>query len=190
MAVSEFEGSLRRLRRSRDLRRREARLLPFFRAAVAPPPGKILYDSTVYVDVLRGAFPGDLAYALKGAEIWHSAVAEAELAMFCGILDPRHAGTPAVVARVLTVVNSWAAHRLLSPDREVWREAGLLAGVLARTQGYAESDRRRALNDALIFVTARKHGLTVLTRNVADFDLLQQLDARGQVLFYEIASER
>ena len=42
------------------------------------------------------------------------------------------------------------------------------------------------LNDALIFFDARKHGRTVLTRNVADFDLLQQLAPDGQVLFYRI----
>ncbi len=40
------------------------------------------------------------------------------------------------------------------------------------------------MNDALLFATARKHGLTVLTRNTADFDLLQQLDPVGRVLFY------
>jgi predicted nucleic acid-binding protein len=40
------------------------------------------------------------------------------------------------------------------------------------------------LNDALLFSTARKHGLTVLTRNVRDFDLLQQLEASCSVLFY------
>jgi predicted nucleic acid-binding protein len=41
------------------------------------------------------------------------------------------------------------------------------------------------LNDALLFATARKHALTVLTRNTADFDLLQQLEPTCGVLFYE-----
>jgi predicted nucleic acid-binding protein len=52
-------------------------------------------------------------------------------------------------------------------------------------QSYGAADRRRALNDALLFATARKHGLTVLTRNVADFDLLQQLEPSCGVLFYQ-----
>jgi hypothetical protein len=41
------------------------------------------------------------------------------------------------------------------------------------------------LNDALLFATARKHGCVVLTRNVVDFDLLQQLDPSGSILFYK-----
>ena len=67
---------------------------------------------------------------------------------------------------------------------EIWLEAGILTGVLARIQQYSVSDRHRVLNDALLFSTARKHGLTVLTRNVRDFDLLQQLEASCSVLFY------
>jgi predicted nucleic acid-binding protein len=42
------------------------------------------------------------------------------------------------------------------------------------------------LNDALIFATGRKFGHTVLTRNVADFDFLHQLDPSGRVLFYRV----
>ena len=38
--------------------------------------------------------------------------------------------------------------------------------------------------DCLIFVSARRRGLTVLTANVNDFDLLQQLVPDGKVAFY------
>jgi hypothetical protein len=65
-------------------------------------------------------------------------------------------------------------------------EAGILSGVLARTKGYGNEQRRRVLNDALLFETARKHGCAVLTRNVVDFDLLQQLDPSGHIMFYRI----
>jgi len=57
----------------------------------------------------------------------------------------------------------------------------VLAGILARLQGYGRTERRKVLNEALIFATARKHGLTVLTRNSDDFDFLQQLDSAGRV---------
>jgi predicted nucleic acid-binding protein len=72
------------------------------------------------------------------------------------------------------------------PDAQIWREAGLLAGILARLQGYGAGDRNRVLSDALLFCTARKHGLTVLSRNLKDFDLLQQLDPSGRVVFYRL----
>jgi hypothetical protein len=40
----------------------------------------------------------------------------------------------------------------------------------------------------LLFSSARKFGCTVLTRNLSDFDRLQQLDPSGRVLFYRPAS--
>ena len=76
------------------------------------------------------------------------------------------------------------SYRTLATDSEIWREAGILSGTLARLQGYKSDQRRRVLNDALLFATARKHGCSVLTRNVLDFDFLQQLDPSGKVLFY------
>jgi hypothetical protein len=37
----------------------------------------------------------------------------------------------------------------------------------------------------LIFLTAAKNGCVVLTRNRSEFDLLMQLDPRGQAIFYD-----
>jgi predicted nucleic acid-binding protein len=45
------------------------------------------------------------------------------------------------------------------------------------------------LNDALLFATARKYGCVVLSRNVRDFDLLQQLDPSGKVMFYKMDAQ-
>jgi predicted nucleic acid-binding protein len=77
-------------------------------------------------------------------------------------------------------------HKGLTPDDGVWREAGVAAGILARTQGYGRDARPRVLNDALILFTARKHGCAVLTRNVADFDVLLQLIAGARAVFYRV----
>ena len=68
--------------------------------------------------------------------------------------------------------------------RKFWCEGGILAGLLARPQTYGKTEQRRALNDALIFLTAAKNGCTVLTRNIWDFDLLMQLSS-GKVVFYD-----
>jgi hypothetical protein len=56
--------------------------------------------------------------------------------------------------------------------------------LLARLPRYGKNERRKALNDALVLLTAAKSGCVVMTRNVADFDLLMQLDSRGQAVFY------
>ena len=63
-----------------------------------------------------------------------------------------------------------------------------MSGIIARLQGYAAGERARVINDALMFYTARQHGLTLLTRNVKDFDIVQQIDPSGRVLFYGIDS--
>jgi predicted nucleic acid-binding protein len=148
-------------------------------------PRTLLYDTTVYVDILQGRFPeaGDLA--IRAADAWHSTVTEAELIAACGLLNPRHPNTVETTRQIMAVIDCRPAHRTIAPDRETWLVAGVLSGILARLQGYGRTDRRRVLNDALVFATARKHGMAVLTRNVGDFDFLQQLDPSGRVVFYE-----
>ena len=138
----------------------------------------------MYIDILQGRFPKEGELALRVTDAWHSTVTEAELIAPCGFLNPDHPGTAEATKQIIAVIERRPTHRTIAPDREIWLLAGLLAGILARLKGYGRSDRRRALNDALIFATGRKHGITVLTRNIDDFDFLQQLDPPGKVLFY------
>jgi hypothetical protein len=42
------------------------------------------------------------------------------------------------------------------------------------------------LNDALLFATGRKYGCALLTRDIRDFDFLEQLDPSGKVVFYRL----
>src|SRR5260370_28234325 len=61
---------------------------------------RLLYDTTVYIDILQERFPRDAELILRASEAWHSTVTGAELASLCGQLDPGHAGTRAVVEQV------------------------------------------------------------------------------------------
>jgi predicted nucleic acid-binding protein len=150
-------------------------------------PSKLLYDTTVYIDILQGRFPRDGEIVLRTADAWHSTVTEAELCGPLGSLNPAHPGTPQAMKQLIAAIEQRPAHRTIAPDREIWLEAGILVGVLTRLQNYSAPDRRGVLNDALLFATARKHGLIVLTRNTRDFDLLQQLESSCGVLFYDRA---
>ena len=47
-----------------------------------------------------------------------------------------------------------------------------------------QGQERKLLNDSLIYLQARKVGAAILTRNVRDFDLLEQLVPSGTVIFY------
>jgi predicted nucleic acid-binding protein len=178
---------LRRLKpekRRNPLIPRGVSALPFVERA-SNLPRTLLYDTTVYVDILQGRFPKAGELAIRAADAWHSTVTEAELIAPCGFLNPNQRSTVETTRRIMAVIGHRPAHRTIAPDRETWLVAGVLSGILARLQGYGPADRRRVLNDALIFATARKHGMTVLTRNIDDFDFLQQLDPSGKVVFYE-----
>jgi predicted nucleic acid-binding protein len=183
---SEFQGTLRRLKPEKHrtpLKPRPESELDFIESAGSRTT-KLLYDTTVYIDILQNRFPRRGDAMLRAAEAWHSPVTEAELAATCGLLDLAHAQTRGIMEQVVAVIERRPSHRTLATDSEIWREAGILSGTIARLQGYKRDQRRRVLNDALLFATARKHGCSVLTRNVLDFDFLQQLDPSGKVLFY------
>ena len=184
---SVLDVSLRRIKPEKHRKALVARTrdqLPFLARAKHPYP-KLLLDTTVYIDALQGRLPELVEIALKTGSLWHATVTEAELSALGGLLDPSRPDTVGVIAQVAASMDQRPAHRNLNPDRDVWREAGILAGLLARLQGYGRSEQRKTLNDALIFLTAVKHGCAVLTRNLSDFDLLLQLNSRGSVLFYE-----
>lgn len=185
--TSELQATLRRLkpeRRISQLRPRDESELDFIDSSFQKPR-KLLYDTTVYIDILQNRFPQDGELVLRAAEAWHSPVTEAELSAAIGLLDPTHPETRETVERIAAVIERRPSYRTIVPDPEIWREAGVLSGILARLQSYGRDHRRRALNDALLFVSARKHGCMVLTRNVVDFDFLQQLDPAGRVVYYK-----
>lgn len=184
---SEFQTTLRRLKpekRRTQLKARAESNLAFIETT-SHKPRKLLYDTTVYIDILQNRFPRNGESMLRAAEAWHSPVTEAELAAAIGLLDPAHPKTRELTERISSVIERRPTYRTIAPDLEVWRDAGILSGVVARLRRYGRDHRRRALTDALLFATARKHGCTILTRNVIDFDLLAQLDPSGSVLFYK-----
>jgi predicted nucleic acid-binding protein len=183
---SELDRALRRLRpdrrRTAFARRPDAELA--FVEHGPPFPTKLLLDTTVYIDELQGRAGAAVELALRACDLWHASVAAAELALALGRLDPADARTRKAAARCRAALERIPGHKVLTPDGVVWCEAGIAAGILARTQGYGRDARLRALNDALILLTARKHGCAVLTRNVADFDVLSQLIGGARAVFY------
>ena len=145
---------------------------------------KLLLDTTVYIDQLQGKLPREVELSLRASSLWHSTVTECELSALAGLLNPTRPDSARAIDEVLASIEQRPFHRILNPDRETWQEAGVLAGLLARLQQYGKADQRRALNDALILLSAAKAGLAVLTRNITDYDLLTQLAPRGSVVFY------
>jgi predicted nucleic acid-binding protein len=183
---SDLWRSIRRYkpeRHTRPLQRRADSELDFLET-IKIKPAKLLYDTTVYIDVLRDRFPMTGQLMLRAVEAWHSPVTEAELISAVGLLEPHNSRTRRVIDKIAAVIDQRPAQRTIVPDATVWREASILSGILARLQGFDKDQRRRLMNDALLFVTAKRYGCTLLTRNLSDFDLMQQLEPAGRVLFY------
>lgn len=183
-----------------DLARAERALKPQARGALKLRPagelrwaegeGKagvpLLLDATVYLDTLQGKTPAAVDDLLRYRSIFHSAVCLAELTHAFGRLDPAHAGTRKALAALAGAIDDIPRHRLFAPDTDLWGKAGMLAGKALRLGRIppGQGQERRLLNDALIYLQARKVGAAVLTRNVRDFDLLEQLAPSGAVVFY------
>ncbi len=145
----------------------------------------LMLDTTVYIDAQNAKLPQALAGRIAGAEILHCAVALGEIAANLGLLDPGHPGTSGVRQTLRETLARADPQRTVAPSAQAWLEATVLAGMLARTQGFAKDDRRRLLNDALIFLSAHESGAVLVSRNIRDMDLLLQLRPDVRVLLYD-----
>jgi predicted nucleic acid-binding protein len=183
-----------------DLQKAERALKPQARGALRARPESelrwaeseakagvpLLIDTTVYFDALQGKTSAAVDDLLRYRSIFHSAVCLAELTHAFGRLDPAHSGTRKALAALGGAIDDIPRHRLFAPDTDLWGKAGMLAGKALRLGRFppGQGRERRLLNDSLIYLQASKVGAAILTRNVQDFDLLEQLVPSGTAIFY------
>ena len=185
---------------ARPFPRRHDNALPFDPAAL-PADLPLMLDTTVYVHRLQNKIPPPIHAFVEARPVLHCAVTVAEIAVSAGIMEPTHATTERYRTPLLDLLHGISALDMRAPGPAAWAEAGMLAGILARTQfclarprttlgpGEAEQQResrRRLLNDALIFLCAAEHGAVLLSGNVADIDVLLRFRADIQVLLYRV----
>ncbi len=149
----------------------------------------LLLDTCVYIDQLQRKSPGIVERLLSSRQVNHTTVVVQELMHAIGALDPKDGRTKAAVAEISGHIRAMPIHRMFAPDADVLGRAGLLSGIVSRLQGYGREQRLRALHDCVLFLQAQKLGLTVLTRDIGDFDVLSQLIPAGRVLFYRRRGE-
>lgn len=187
MAGFDLAGALRwaRFDPGRPLARRADSALPFVvDEELAGQP--LVLDTCAYIDKMKGRAPDLVQRLVETRHVNHSTVAIQELVHAIGVLNPKDAHTPAAVDAVRLQLEAMPDHRVFAPDPDTLGRAALLAGMLARLQGYSRNARRRALQDCTLFLQAQKLGFALLTANVAEFDLLLQLIPTGRVLFYRV----
>lgn len=122
-----------------------------------------ILDSDIYIGHWeRGLFQEDLARVRKAFIVRHSSVVLSELR--------RGARTPQ--ARRLVDSLHRIARVRWEPNDQDWWEAGRLVREIGDAEDWEINKRREFQNDALIALTARRHGATVVTANAGDFNLL------------------
>jgi hypothetical protein len=168
----------------RTLSHRSKDNLPFDLLRI-PTDASLLFDATVYIDQLKGQLPLAIVNLIASRIIFHAAPALAELAVTIGALDPADRRTRSTVEPIVDTLTRISPSRIIVPSYEAWLEASVIAGILSRTQGVSKQDRRRFLNDCLLFLLASDSGCVLITRNSRDVDLLLQLKPHAAVLLYD-----
>lgn len=145
---------------------------------------RIMLDTCVILDQLQGRLPRDVEDRIRARAIYQSPVVLGELAFLFGRLDPCDPRSSDATRQVHALLESIGAHRIFELTHEDTMRGMILAGCMARVMGYTREERRKAQNDAILAAQASRLGCLVVTRNIADFDRLGQLDDRLKVTFY------
>lgn len=175
--LARWQRRIRPEKRRTPLRFRDRSALPFFPAASLSGP--VMLDTCAYIDALNGRMPIALQALLPGRRHLHSTVCLAELAFGLGAMEPDASHVVRSRATIGDLLDRIETRRTVSLPASGWMAAGLIAGVLARLQGGGRATRRRFLAGAAIYLCARTAGVTLLTANWRDFDLIDQLAADG-----------
>jgi predicted nucleic acid-binding protein len=141
-------------------------------------------DTNVYIRNMGGTLPAGVETLLDNALQWHCSVCIAEITAGIANYDPAASNWRRVRRQYTILLGSIPDTRLLVPDAESWHLAGVISGTLARIQGFQAHQRKDCLNDALIYLTAAKRGLPVVTANRAEFDMIQQIAPGGTFLHF------
>lgn len=122
-----------------------------------------ILDTSVYIDHWeRGLHAAQIQQITQGFIVRQSAVVLSEL----------RRGARTLVARRLVDSLHRLATVIWEPTPQDWWAAGELVRTIGDAHDWETSKRREFQNDALIALTARRHGARVVTTNAADFKLL------------------
>jgi predicted nucleic acid-binding protein len=181
---------LRKIIRSRKPEKRQTRLavrpdIDLISASDIAGRGRQVFvpDTNIYIMDAAGILQQAAETLVDQGLMFHCSICLAEISVGVGKYAPKASGWQRVADHYAELFASIPANRLLIPDAETWADAGMVAGILARTQGLQRQRSKELLNDAVIYLCAAKNGLPVLTDNKADFDLLQQLAPGGRFIF-------
>lgn len=138
------------------------------------PTGKVLIDTSVYVRAIRQGRDGSTGMHLIEwfPRTYLASVVSAELR--AGVRSARG------LQEVLNFTDAFGrVGRVVTPTAQSWNQAGDILARIARTRPDLSDAVRYLWNDALIALSARQVGATVVTENADDFALLREVVAFG-----------
>ena len=122
-----------------------------------------ILDTNIYIGHWeKGLYQEFLETLRRAYIIRHSAVVLSELRRGARTRD----------AERLVMMLYRLARICWEPTAPDWWEAGRLIQKIGDAEGWDGNKRRDFQNDALIALTARRHGATVVTADLSDFNLL------------------
>jgi predicted nucleic acid-binding protein len=120
----------------------------------------VIFDTSVFIDHLRTGCHQERIESVRGlirtssvvlAELWRGAIKPAERS-FLKELEKNHP--------------------ILTPTEKNWLESGQILGKMFSDKGFSPAKLRNLHFDLLIALTARSHGVLLITSNPADFMLI------------------
>jgi predicted nucleic acid-binding protein len=129
----------------------------------------MVFDTNVYIAALREGMNGSSFGRLQDAlpRTYLASVVSGELR--AGALD--ETGRRAVL---MLVDRFERLRRVVTPAAESWNAAGNILARIARDEPALRAKIRALWNDALIALSARQIGATLVTENLQDFGLLRR----------------
>jgi predicted nucleic acid-binding protein len=135
----------------------------------------VIFDTSVYIAALRRGNEFVLRSRRAASTgktdvlpLWLSAVVLEELLVGASDRKARQA-----LRRLEREFNS--INRLLVPNLTDWSVTGTVLNQFGARFGFETVGRSRLTNDALIAMSAARHGLTIQTTNVRDFGKLAEI---------------
>lgn len=171
----------RKARKLKSLPRRPDSKLNIVSDQAGVISGPTLLDTCVYIDILQGRAPEVVRSHLLRASSYHSTIALAEMTYTIGRLDPSDSRSIIAIAAISALLDSIPDSRISSPSPSAMAAGGVRSGAATRLLGHAEHSMS---NDAYIAAQAAEQSLTVVTRNISDFDRLSQMDPSLSVAYY------
>lgn len=128
----------------------------------------VLYDSSVYIAALRLGQSAVLQTRnlVHGSPLWLSAV----------VLEELYAGADPAGRKLLRKLERDFDQigRLLVPSLADWLQTGNVLAKIGAKYGYEKIGKARMTNHTLIGTSVARQGITVLTKNARDFQLIAE----------------